>query len=650
MAGLMHKKIIRLFKALVTAVFAVLLTTSLITDTVTGNDLSVSSISPDLLENVNAVIRLDERTFENRGTGNGRMYVRRIVTILNSDGLSHSSIEIPYHSFTKIKKIGGAVYDLNGERVEKIRRRHFDDESMISSVSIAEDSRIKKGTFTHSEYPFTIEIEYRVDYSGFIQLPAWVPVKREKTALEHGSLTIEMPHNETIDYRTFNISGAKFSNVITNDHNRYRWTVAGLNGIERERYGPPWRELIPAVVFRINEFQMDGFTGSLKSWASFGSWIGSLWEGRTELSQSDKEHIDHLIENHGHSRELIQSIYSYLQDNTRYVSIQLGIGGFQTETALSTAKNRYGDCKALSNYLVAMLHYAGVEAYPALIRNGSPVFPFDAKFVHNPFNHSVVTIPLKNDTLWVEATSSSFPAGYIGASNANRYALSFFESGGKLIKTPLLTPTDNFQKRSATVNLSADGDASARVSTRLGGSQHEHIRTLSRQSPRRQTDYLNEQLPFTLFDLKTYEIGADPENPIANIEMEVEISAFASTVGSRLFFYPNLIERNRSFVPPPQIRTQPIHTGASYHDTDLISFKIPEGYSVEAVPEPVSLEFEYGRYSSAVTLSDEGKILNYSREIIMEPGILPVEEYSRFFSFINEIVRSDNSQAVLVEM
>lgn len=614
------------------------------------NDLSVSHINPELLVGANAVVRLDERTFQYHEPGSGQMLVRRIVTILNSDGLSHASLEIPYHSFTKIKKLGGAVYNSAGDRVDKIRGRHFDDESRVSAISIAEDSRIKKGRFTHSEYPFTVEIEYRIDYSGFIQLPAWTPVNREKTAIEEGSLTVQLPRDAQIDFRTFNVPDENFSQTASNENRSYRWEITGMNGIEREPFGPPWFELLPAVVFRTNEFQMDGYAGNLEEWSSFASWIGYLWQGRTELPQVVKGEIDRMVDIHGQSHELIQAIYTFLQENTRYVSIQLGIGGFQTETARSTAENRYGDCKALSNYLVAMLRYAGVEAYPALIRNGGFSFPFDTEFVHNPFNHSVVTIPFQNDTLWVEATSSSFPAGYLGASNSNRHALVFHNNGGKLVETPLLKPEDNFQKRSATVKLLENGDATASVSTQLGGSQHESVRSVSRQAQRRQRQFLDDRLPFNLYDISSYQIEAGEAKPVASIAMDIKITSYATVVGNRIMFSPNLVERTRGYLTPPRVRSQPLHTGDSYHDVDSISIEIPENYTVEAIPEPVSLEFEFGSYSSRVSVADDGKSLNYSRELLMEPGVLPVGDVSQFYSFINDFVRSDNSQAVLVKI
>lgn len=646
----MHTSIIKRTITQATVVFMGLVIAGLYSSAAIANDLSVNRINPELLDDVHAVIRLDEQIFEYRKVGNGRMHVRRIVTILNSDGLSHASLEIPYHSFTKIKKLKGAVYNADGDRVKKIKGRHFNDISMVSSISLAEDSRKKEGTFSHAEYPFTVEIEYRIDYSGFIQLPAWVPISEEHTALEKGTFIVNIPGNVSADYRTFNISDEQFTKETSNDGFKYHWALTGVKGIERELYGPPWFELLPAVVFRTSDFQMDGYRGSLQTWPSFARWMGSLWEDRSKLPESVKKKIDRMVEEHGQSRELIHSIYSYLQENTRYVSIQLGIGGYQTETAISTAENRYGDCKALSNYLVSMLQYAGIEAYPALIRNGSFAFPFDTEFVHTPFNHSIVAVPFETDTLWIEATSSSFPPGYIGSSNANRHALVFQKTSGELVKTPALTPKDNFQKRQATLHLSPRGDASMKVTTQFGGSQHERVRNIARQSARRQMDYLNDRLPFNMYDVNIYEIVSDADSSTAGITMDVEISSFASAVGNRLMFYPNVLERNRSFVTPLQVRTQPVYTGASYHDTDSIFIKIPEGYTVEAIPEPVALQFEYGSYSSIVTVSDDGKTLNYIREIIMKPGILPAEEHNQFFDFINGIVRSDNNQAVLVKM
>src|SRR6056297_3050062 len=565
-------------------------------------DPAVSSISPELTAGADAVIRLHHKSFEVDDPGEGRVTVKKMVTILNSDGLPHSSIRIPYNSFSDVSRISGAVYDADGEEVRSIRNKDFEDESMISSFSLAEDSRVIKGEFTHTSFPFTIEYSYHIDYSGFIQLPAWVPVEREKTALEFGELLVVLPSSMSFDYRKFNIPDENEFGFQDDSESRYRWELKNLPQVKREYMGPPWFRLFPAVVMKTDLFEMDGNRGRMDSWSVFGQWFGNLWQGRDDLPVFVKQDVDRLIETHGKSRDLIEAIYSSLQNETRYVSIQLGIGGFQTETAEFTAINRYGDCKALSNYLLAMLQYAGFDARPALIRNGGFSFPFDPEFVHNPFNHAVIAVQFEGERIWVEATSSSYPLGYLGSSNSNRHALLFDESGGELVETP--------------------------------DQQHRYIRN---------------NLPFNLFEVNSYQATADSAQPSAELEMNISVETFANKIGSRLMFHPNVLERYNNFVAADENRQQPVNISMAYHDVDEVTFNLPEGFVVEALPDSVGLNFDFGSYSAVITPSEDGTYLTYIREIAMKPATIPADEFDSFRETMNNIWASDNNQVVIVK-
>jgi transglutaminase-like putative cysteine protease len=612
-------------------------------------DPSITAINPELIDGANAVIRLYHRSYDIDEPGEARMRIKKMVTILNDDGLAHASIRIPYNSFSDVSRINGTVYDASGEEVRSIRNRDFEDESMISSFSLAEDSRVISGEFTHTSYPFTLEYEYHVDYSGFIQLPAWVPISREKTSLEFGELLVVLPSSLEFGHRKYNVPDE--NEIVFKDasESRYRWEMKDIEPVTREYMGPPWYRLFPAVVLKTDMFEMDGYSGRMDSWSSFGRWVGELWEGRDELPDFVKQDVDRLIEKHGLSRELIGAIYSSVQTKTRYVSIQLGIGGYQTETAAFTANNLYGDCKALSNYLLAMLRYAGFDARPALIRNGDFSFPFDTDFVHNPFNHAVIAVQFEDETIWVEATSSTYPLGYLGSSNSNRHALLFDETGGELIETPDLTPVDNYQKRTAIVNLESDGAALLSVSTSYGGSQHERIRSLQRATPDRQDRYVRNRLPFNLFEVNNFEASADSIAPSAELTMDVTVKTFANKIGSRLMFQPNMLERRDNFVSADDDRQQPINISMAYHDVDELTFNLPEGYVVEAIPDSISLEFDFGNYSAAINPSEDGTSLTYVREIAMKPATMQPDEFESFRDIMNQIWKSDNNQVVIVK-
>ena len=52
--------------------------------------------------------------------------------------------------------------------------------------------------------------------------------------------------------------------------------------------------------------------------------------------------------------EKAKIVYKYMQEKTRYISVQVGIGGFKPMLAKDVDRLGYGDCKALSNYTKAL--------------------------------------------------------------------------------------------------------------------------------------------------------------------------------------------------------------------------------------------------------------------------------------------------------
>ncbi len=105
------------------------------------------------------------------------------------------------------------------------------------------------------------------------------------------------------------------------------------------------------------------------------------------------------------------ALYNYLQQNSHYVGIQLGIGGWQTYDAIYVATKKYGDCKALSNFMISLLKEAGIKAHAVVIEAGEDQKDFDKDFAHDPFDHVICCVPLDKDTIWLECTESVFTTG-----------------------------------------------------------------------------------------------------------------------------------------------------------------------------------------------------------------------------------------------
>jgi len=177
-------------------------------------------------------------------------------------------------------------------------------------------------------------------------------------------------------------------------------------------------------------------------------------------------------------KQKISVLYDYMQKNTHYISIQLGIGGWQPFDATYVATKRYGDCKALSNYMVALLKEAGIKGKTVDIRAGANAASINKDFPSFQFNHVIACVPLDKDTVWLECTSETLPAGYLSSFTANRYAVLVDENGGKLIHTPKYNYHDNQEIRKIDATINEEGNLSASVNTQYKAEQQDNLEQL----------------------------------------------------------------------------------------------------------------------------------------------------------------------------
>ena len=110
----------------------------------------------------------------------------------------------------------------------------------------------------------------------------------------------------------------------------YTWHVKNMKPVSAEQGAANSAYIYPSVKLAPNKFSYYGYKGDLSSWKNYGLWIKQLYAGLDQLPDDRKTFFNDLVKNATDDKEKIGLIYNYLQRNFRYVSIQLGIGGFKT--------------------------------------------------------------------------------------------------------------------------------------------------------------------------------------------------------------------------------------------------------------------------------------------------------------------------------
>ena len=611
----------------------------------------VAALPLGLLGEAAAVMRMEERRFEVKNDREATEYVRRAVTVLGPEGRGAGRLVLPYDAFQEIDELEGRLRDADGAVIRTLGDDDQEDYSAISGYSLYEENRVRVAELYHGTYPYTVEFTYEIEHDGLIGWPTWRP-QWHRHPVEYARFEVDVPAGMVVRYAARN---AKLRPRIEHRQTRtvYRWTMTMQPASEPEPHGPSWIEQAAAVHTAPATFEIGGTRGDMRTWKAFGRWYGELSEGRDALPPTVVQEVQAMTEAASTRRDAVRRLYRYLQERTRYVSIQLGLGGWQPFAARYVHEHGYGDCKALVNYMKALLRAVGITSYPALIRHGGARPTVLADFPSNQFNHVVLAVPMPDgDTLWLECTSQTMPFGHLGARNEDRHALLITPGGGQLVRIPRSTAAQNQQIRRTRVALTAAGDATAAVQTTYTGNQQDRVRqALARQSDRDRRDWLREAIAATGVEIAATDFSdVERRGGTLNVPITLKLRRYAAATGQRLFVPLNPLERWTQALPDlQQERAQPVQFfGYPFADADTVTYVLPEGFAVEAVPDPVVEKTAFGRYEANTEVQPDGTLVHIRHVEVTQPT-LPPGQYDVFRSFMQRVVQADRAQFVLVK-
>ncbi|MBC5775499.1 DUF3857 domain-containing protein [Pontibacter sp. KCTC 32443] len=606
------------------------------------------TIPAALNKGANVIVNSEETVFTVHSPGSATAYFKTSITILNENGLHRAKVTVPYDKLSKVNYIKGTSFDRTGKKIKTLKNSDILDVSSFSDISLAEDNRVKIANLEHTVYPFTVEFEYQTTSSNTMFYPMWAPLDEVSMAVVKATFTVVMPAGMKLRYKEANLP-EKGTTRTEEGKEIYTWQLSNLAPFKTEPYMPSMAELVPVVRTAPTDFEVEGYAGSMNNWLNYGQWINKLNAGRDVLPEATKAKITALVADAKTPEEKIKRVYEYLQNNTRYISIQLGIGGWQPFEASFVDSKGYGDCKALTNYTQAMLKTIGIDSYHALIRAGDNAPAMMSEFPSSQFNHVILSVPLKADTLWLECTSQIESAGYLGSFTGNRKALLITPEGGKVVNTPVYTAADNAQHRSVTVKIDEKGNGVANVITRYTGQNHEDHRSLMlTASPEDQRKWLYKNIDIPAFEVNKFSFDLKKgRKPEVTEKLELSLRQTATLSGKRMFLTPNLMNKWDSTPNTVENRKWDVERTSAYTNTDTITYEMPAGYTLEYKPNDANYSTEFGSFKT--TTKVDGQKVMYVRTLEMNKGRYKPEAYTKMLEFMNNVVKADGQQLVFVK-
>ncbi len=606
----------------------------------------LESIPVELKTKANAVVRLNDVSVVITSKDELSIKEKRIVTVLNEKGNSAIGAYASYDKYNKIKKIEARIFDESGEEIKKFKKRDFIDRSAVDGGTLYSDSRVLLMGYTPATYPYTVEFYYELESSNTAAIPTWRPITGYYVGVEKDIYNLQ--DNEDLGLRFKEKNLQDYNITKSNSSTSLSYTLENALPIAPEDLSPSYYNYYPQVLVAMENFSFYGVEGKAKNWLEFGDWINdALLEGRNEVTEETKQEVLGITANLDDPIEKAKAVFQFVQENTRYISVQVGIGGVQPIPALEVDQLKYGDCKGLTNYTKSLLEVVGVTSYYCIVEAGREIIDLEDDFASlEQGNHIILAIPTDGDTVWLDCTSQLHPFNFIGDFTDNRNVLVVKPSGSEIVKTQLYVDSSNYQLTTADIKLKADGSFASKINRKTRGLQYDDRFYIERRA----NDKVNEYYKYHWSYINNLEIlGYKFHNNKVDVEftedVDVEASAYASVSGDRLLFKPNVFNQN-SYVPTRyRSRKMPIDISRGYLDEDVFKVEIPEGFEIEALPENIEIKNKFGEYHFEISTSDN--IITYKRKLFLKKGQYPNTDYKNYRDFRKQISKADNSKIVL---
>jgi transglutaminase-like putative cysteine protease len=612
-------------------------------------EYSALNIADSLKDNANAVVRLNKIDIFIMSQRDMKINTLRIITVLNEKGLSAIDAVENYNRTTVVKDIEATVYDVLGKEIKKIKRKDFKDESAVGGSTLFSDSRYLYLDYTPIQYPFTVVYKSELQTSTTAFIPQWYPFSNYYVSVEKSIINVTYPDNLGFKKREFNFKNFSINKTVDTS-TQLSYTASNLPVQKLEDYTPSFSTIFPKVMMALEEFHLEGVDGKAKTWKEFGEWYSrEVLSGTTALSEETKSKMKAIVGTETDPIKKARLIYDYVQKKSRYVSIQVGIGGWKPMLAADVDRLGYGDCKALTNYTKALLAAVDVPSYNVVLYGDSTKKNIETDFVSMQGNHMILAIPNGTDYTWLECTSQDDPFGFQGNFTDDRDVLVVKPEGGEIVHTNIYDDKNNSQVSTGSYALSASGDLTGTITIVSRGSQFVTKASIENEQPIERDSHYKSYWR-NINNLKILSLAFTNDKTAVSFTEKIALSAanYGNLSVGKMMFAVNAYNQYLGSVKRIRNRKNSFEIQRGFLDVDQISIALPKGFTLEFLPANYELKTKFGEYTIEFIKKENNSII-YKRSLFVKKGLYTAADYDNYRLFIEQVSKNDNAKMILTQ-
>jgi transglutaminase-like putative cysteine protease len=604
----------------------------------------------------NAVVLLDEQEITILGPGEYQFHYLRVVRVLRPEGRNEGRLGLYFRGKDKVISIHAWSIDKSGRQYE-LKDKDFEERGSYSDFALYDDVRFRAALAPAADPGSVVAFEYELRRHDWLNQVHWF--FQEDIPVELAQLTVQLP--SAWEYKA-SWSGTNPVEPTKAGENCWQWVIKNVAAIEDE----PRRPALLALSGRM-ELAYFGSTESSansSSWKELGRWYAGLTADRRTPTPQISEKVKQLTAGEADFDARLRALAAFVQSQVRYVAIEIGIGGYQPHLAGDIFNARYGDCKDKATLLSTMLHETGIRSDYVLIDTERGTVRADAPSAW--FNHAILAIELpsgrstsyhsvvttKGGTSYLifDPTDPYTPIGELSSELQDSYALLVIDSGGELIRTPLLPAASNMLTRRGNFTLNGEGELGGVVVEDRSGDHARRERQGLAHSTEEQRSHHFER--FLNRSLKGFTLQSTDIQHLDQVQNDLVLTykftspQYAQIRGPLMLVRPRVLGEKSFEVETRKPRLYPIELeGSASQQIDTYEIEIPQGYAVDDVPEPVKIDVGFASYQSKIEVA--GSRLRYWREYIVRDASVGPEHVADLLKFEGMIGADEEAAVVL---
>ena len=472
--------------------------------------------------------------------------------------------------------------------------------------------------------------------------------------IEQCKFTIKADKDVQLEFEEVNTENysIQFTKTEGKKYNTYSWELNGIDEFEFEGSTPNFRYFVPHIIPRIKSYSNNGEEIILLSDVSdlYGWYYSLVKDLNTEETDKDLvETVEILTADAESDLDKVRAIYYWAQENIKYIAFEYALDGYIPRQANDVFKKKYGDCKDNSSILTEMLKIAGIEGYLTWI--GTRDIPYTYSQVPTPMvdNHMIISYQENGKNYFLDATGRymklELPASFI----QGKEAMVSVDKDSFSIKTiPIIPPTTNALVDKTTLQIS-DGKLQGKAVTEISGYKKiDYFYDLEEQSNFSELkEYYNAKfrkgnnsfLIDGFEEINKYDYDKDFQ-----VAYNFSIDNHVQDLNGETYVNLNLNKNILGYRNRDDRKTTREYDYQQMYDYEIV-FEIPEGYSVDYIPENLSVTDDLLDFSISYEQA-EGTLI-YRHSFKSHFLTLSLEEQEHVNTLLDKAVKSFKEVIVL---